>query len=150
MYQVALYVHIICAVIWVGGALYAQLLSIRVSRSDDPMELVRLGRNIEYIGMRVFMPAATLLFIAGVIMTIQAWSFGQVWVAVSVALWILSAALGALYLGPRTKRVSALFDAEGPESVAGRQLISQMFFVSRLELLSFAVIIALMVFKPGS
>jgi hypothetical protein len=46
--------------------------------------------------------------------------------------------------------VSALFDAEGPESVAGRELIGQMFLVSRLELVSFAVIIALMVFKPGS
>ena len=145
-----LFVHIVCAVIWVGGALYAQLLSIRVARSDDPMELPRLGRNIEYIGSRVFMPAALLLFVAGAIMTLQAWSFGQLWVAVSVALWILSAALGALYLGPRAKRVSALFDAEGPESVAGRQLLGRMFLVSRLELVSFAVIIALMVFKPGS
>ena len=150
VYQVALYVHIICAVIWVGGALYAQLLSIRVARSDDPMELPRLGRNIEYIGSRVFMPAATLLFVAGVIMTLQAWSFGQLWVAVSVALFILSAAAGALYLGPNARRVTALFDAEGPESIAGRQLIGQMFLVSRLELVSFAVIIALMVFKPGS
>ena len=91
-----------------------------------------------------------LLFLAGAIMTVQAWSFGQVWIAVSVALWILSAAVGAIYLGPSSKRVSTLFDAEGPESVAGRELIGRMFLVSRLELVSFAVIIALMVFKPGS
>ena len=150
MYHFVLYVHVICAVIWVGGALYAQMLALRVSRSDDPSELPRLGRNIEYIGSRVFMPAAILLFIAGAIMTLQAWSFGQLWVAVSVALWILSAAAGAIYLGPRAKRVAALFDAEGPESVGGRQLLGRLFLVSRLELVSFAVIIGLMVFKPGS
>jgi uncharacterized membrane protein len=150
MYHLVLYVHVICAVIWVGGALYAQMLALRVSRSDDPSELPRLGRNIEYIGSRVFMPAAVLLFIAGAIMTLQAWSFGQLWVAVAVGLWILSAAAGAIYLGPRAKRVAALFDAEGPESVAGRQLLGRLFLVSRLELVSFAVIIGLMVFKPGS
>ena len=48
------------------------------------------------------------------------------------------------------KRVPRLFDAEGPTSAAGRALLDRMFLVSRLELASFAVIIALMVFKPGS
>jgi uncharacterized membrane protein len=150
VYQLLLYVHIICAVIWVGGAVYAQILAIRVSRADDPGELPRLARHIEFIGSRVFIPAALLLFVAGVGMTLQAWSFGRAWIAVAVALWILSALAGALYLGPRAKRVAVLFDAEGPTSSAGRDLLDRVFLVSRLELVSFAVIIALMVFKPGS
>jgi uncharacterized membrane protein len=150
MYQLLLFVHVICAVIWVGGAFYAQLLSIRAGRSDDPMALPRLGREIEFLGSRVFTPAAVLLFLAGAAMTLRAWSFGQLWVAASVALWIVSAVAGAAYLAPRARRVSALFDAEGPESVAGRRIIGRMFLVSRLELVSFAIVIALMVFKPGS
>jgi uncharacterized membrane protein len=150
MYQLLLFIHVICAVIWVGGAFYAQLLAIRAGRSDDPMALPRLGRDIEFLGSRVFVPAAALLFLAGVVMTLRAWSFGQLWVAVSVALWIGSAAVGAAYLAPRARRVSVLFEAEGPESAAGRQLIGRMFLVSRLELVSFAIIIGLMVFKPGS
>ena len=96
------------------------------------------------------MPAAVLLFLAGAAMTLRAWSFGQLWIATSVALWIASALAGAIYLAPRARRVSALFEAEGPESAAGRQLIGRMFLVSRLELVSFAVIIGLMVFKPGT
>lgn len=96
------------------------------------------------------MPAAILLFVAGVVMTIQKWAFGQTWIALSVGLWILSALSGAVYLAPRTKRVAALFEAEGPLSVAARELIGRMFLVSRLELVSFAIIIGLMVFKPGS
>jgi uncharacterized membrane protein len=150
MYELLLFVHIVCAVIWVGGAAYAQLLAYRVSRSPDPSELPRLARHIEIIGARVFTPAAILLFVAGVGMTLQAWSFGQTWIAVSVALWILSALLGAAYLGPRVKRAAELFEAEGPTSQTGRELIDRLFLVSRLELISFAIIIALMTFKPGS
>jgi len=149
MYQLLLYVHIVSSMIWVGGAFAIQAMAVVVSRSDDPMELPRLGRNLEIIGSRVFGPAAIVLFLAGVVMTVQNWSFGRTWIAVSVALWILSAAGGAIYLGPRTKRVVALFDAEGPSSVAARQLIGRLFLVTRLELVSFAIIIALMVFKPG-
>jgi len=150
VYQLLLFIHIVSAVIWVGGAFAIQALAVLVSRSDDPAELPRLGRNLEIIGSRVFMPAAVVLFLAGVVMTVQNWSFGRTWIAVSVALWILSALSGALYLGPRAKRVAALFDAEGPSSVAARQLLGRMFVVSRLELVSFVVIIGLMVFKPGT
>lgn len=150
MYQLLLFIHIVCAVIWVGGAVYAQLLALRVSRSPDPSELPRLARHIDFIGSRVFGPAALLLFVAGVGMTLQAWSFGQTWIAVSVALWVLSVVTGAVYLAPRVKRTAELFEAEGPTSQAGRELIDRLFLVSRIELISFAVIIALMTFKPGS
>lgn len=150
MYELLLYVHVVCAVIWVGGAFSLQVLAMRATRSDDPLELPRLGRNMEFVGSRVFLPAAVVLFLAGAAMTVQAWSFGQVWIAISVGLWILSAAAGAAYLGPRSKRVAELFESEGPESVAARGLVRRLFVVSRLELVSFAVIVALMIFKPGT
>ena len=150
MYNLFLYIHIVCAVIWVGGAVYAQLLALRVTRSPDPSELPHLARHIEFIGARIFAPAALLLLVSGAAMTLQAWSFGQMWIAVSVALWVLSAVAGAVYLGPGVKRAAELFEAEGPTSTAGRQLIYRLFVVSRLELIGFAVIIAFMTFKPGA
>jgi hypothetical protein len=60
------------------------------------------------------MPAAVLLFLARAVMTIQNWSFGNTWIAVSIGLWILSALAGAIYLGPRAKRVAALFEPRVP------------------------------------
>lgn len=150
MYQLLLFVHIVSAVIWVGGAFAIQALAFLVSRSDDPMELPRLGRNLEIIGSRVFMPAAIVLFVAGAWMTVLQWSFGNTWIAVSVGLFVLSALGGALYLGPHAKRAAALFDADGPSSAEARALIGRLFVVSRLELVSFGIIIGLMVFKPGS
>jgi uncharacterized membrane protein len=150
MYEVLLYVHIVCAMIWVGGAVFAQLLALRVQRSTDPGDLPKFGRNVEFLGMRVFLPASILLFIAGAAMVAQRWSFGDVWVSVSMGLWLLSAIAGALYIGPRTKRIAELFESEGPTSTAARALMDRVFMVSRLELVSFALVISLMVFKPGA
>lgn len=150
MYQVLLYIHIVCGVIWVGGALFSQLLAMRVERSTDPGDLPKLARHIAFLGLRVFLPASILLFIAGAAMVAQQWSFGQAWVSVSMGLWIVSALAGSLYLGPRSKKVAELFEAEGPASAAGRALLARIFLVARLELLSFAIVIGLMVFKPGA
>lgn len=150
MYELLLYLHIVSATIWVGGAVYVQLLGIRASQSDDPAELPRYARNIEAIGRVVFAPAAFVILGTGAVMTIQAWDFGQAWIAFAIGLWVLSAVAGSVYLAPRSKQAAALFEAEGPASVAGRDLIGRMFLVSRLELASFAVIIGLMVFKPGA
>lgn len=150
MYELLLYLHILSGTVWVGGAVYVQLLGIRVSRSDDPAELPRFARNIEAIGRVVFAPAAFVILGTGAVMTIQAWDFGQAWIAFAIGLWVLSAVAGSVYLAPTSKRVATLYETEGPASVVGRRLIERMFLVSRLELVSFAVIIGLMVFKPGA
>ena len=149
MYHLLLYVHVLSAVTWVGGAFVIQLLAMRAEGSTDITELPRLARSVDAIGNRVFVPAATLLLLSGAAMTINSWSFGRTWIAVSVALWVVSAVAGAAYIAPRGKRAVQLFDAEGPDSPVARQLIARMFVVSRLELVSFALILALMVFKPS-
>jgi hypothetical protein len=87
--------------------------------------------------------------IAGVIMVVQRWSFSQAWVAIALVLWMASLLVGLLYLGPTSAKVGKLIAAEGPSSVTGRALLSRVFLVSRLELVSFVVIVFLMVFKPG-
>jgi uncharacterized membrane protein len=149
MYELIKYVHVVCAIIWVGGAFFAQLLALRASRSSDPSDLPRIGESIGYLGGRVFLPASILLFVAGIILVSQRWAFSSVWVSVSMALWLVSALVGALYLGPRSAKVGALFAAEGPTSVAGRETLNKLFLVSRLELVSFAIIVFMMVVKPG-
>ena len=150
MYDLIKYVHVLAAIVWVGGAFYAQMLAIQVQRSTDPGDLPKFGRNAEAIGTRAFIPASIILFIAGAILVAQRWSFTQTWVSAAIVLWLFSLLSGALYLGPRVKRIAALFETEGPSSAAARALLDRVFLVSRLELVSFAVIVFLMVVKPGA
>ena len=149
MYDLIKYVHVLAAITWVGGAFYAQMLALQVQRSTDPDDIPKFGRQAETIGTRVFLPASIILFIAGAILVAQRWSFSQAWVSIAIVLWLLSVLAGALYLGPRSKRIGELFAAEGSTSPAARALVNRLFLVSRLELVSFAVIVFLMVVKPG-
>ena len=148
MYEWLLYVHILAAVIWVGGAVFVQVLAVRVTRSGQPEELPVFARHVEALGNWLFMPAAVLLLISGAAMTYQVWNFGQGWIVAAIGLWVLSAVIGAIYLAPRAKRAAKLFESEGPTSPEAVRLVGRMFLVSRLELLSFAIAIGLMVFKP--
>ncbi len=150
MYQLLVYVHIVSAVVWVGGAFFAQLLAIQVTRTGRPEELPVLGSRFEQLGNLVFVPAAVLILLSGAAMTAQRWSFGDAWIALAIALWVLSAVAGAAYVAPRMRRAGAIFAAEGAESPAARGLVDRVFLVSRIELISFAVILALMAFKPGA
>jgi uncharacterized membrane protein len=149
LYDLIKYVHVLAAITWVGGAFYAQMLALQIQRSNDPGDIPKFGRHVEYIGTRVFLPASIILFVAGAILVGQRWSFSQAWVSIAIVLWLLSVLAGAVYLGPRMKRIGELFAAEGPGSVAARSLLDRLFLVSRLELVSFVVIVFLMVVKPG-
>lgn len=150
MYDVLKYIHILAAMVWVGGAFTLQIYGIYVARSSEPDAIARFGRDVAVVGGRVFPIASIVLLIAGVLMVLQRWSFGQAWIMLALTLWIVSLLAGVLYIGPRSGRVGELFASEGPTSAAGRALMNQVFLVSRLELVSFAVIVFLMVFKPGA
>ncbi len=150
MYELLKYIHILAAMVWVGGAFTLQVYGIFVSRSSEPDAIARFGRDVSIVGGRLFPIASIVLLIAGVLMVFQRWSFGQAWILIALVLWIVSLLVGALYIGPRSGKIGELFAAEGPTSAAGKALMGQVFLVSRLELVSFAVIVFLMVFKPGA
>ena len=150
MYEVLKYIHILAGMVWVGGAFYLQLVAIRAARSQDRADLPRFGAEVEAVGAKVFPVASIILLIAGVIMVLQRWSFSQAWVSVALALWVASLLAGVLYIGPRAAAVGRQFATEGPDSVAARAGMARLFLVSRLELVSFVVIVFLMVFKPGA
>jgi uncharacterized membrane protein len=149
MYELAKYVHILCAMAWVGGGFFAQVLVMRVERSGEPAEFPRLAAHLSFVVDRLFIPASILLFVAGLFMTVQRWGFQQTWIAVAIVLWVASVLAGSLYLGPLARRGMAAFDAEGPTSTTGRALLSRLFLITRIELGVFAVIVALMVVKPN-
>lgn len=150
MYEVLKYIHILAAIVWVGGAFLAQLLAVKALRSNDAIDLPRVGRDLGLIGGRVFPIASIILLIAGVLMVIQRWNFTQAWIVIALVLWAASLLVGAFYLGPMSTKIGEMFAAEGPQSVGARSLAARVLLVSRLELVSFLVIIYLMVFKPGA
>lgn len=148
MYELVKYIHVVCAIVWVGGAAYSQVLGVLVARSGDPNDIPKLARNLARIGTMVFLPASVILFVAGLIMTINRWSFTQTWISIAIALWLLSVISGAVYVGPRLPKMAAAFDTEGATSGTGLGILRRIILVSRAELVMLFVIVGLMVFKP--
>ena len=50
-YTLVKYVHVLAAMVWVGGVFYSQVLAARAGRSDDPTELPRTARAIGALGL---------------------------------------------------------------------------------------------------
>jgi uncharacterized membrane protein len=150
VYQLVLFIHILAAIAWVGGAFFLQLVATRINRTGDPVELANFSGQIAWFGLRYFLPASLIVFLAGLYMTISNWGFSQPWISLSMLLWLTSVAIGAAYIGPRTQKVSELYAAEGPTSVEARAITQRLFLIGRIDIVLFLVIVALMVFKPGS
>ena len=150
LYETLVFVHILAAVVWVGGAVSMQLLASR-ALAGDGAGLVRTTGELSWVGTRVFMPASLILIGAGVWAVLEhpLWEFSQGWISAGFAVWFISFLVGAGFLGPESGRVKALVDAEGPESPEARRRITRMLWVARGELVLFLAVIYVMVTKPG-
>jgi uncharacterized membrane protein len=100
--ELLLFVHVAMAIVWVGGGLVLQLLAHRVSSAGDPGRTAALGRDIEWIGTRVFVPASLLAFLTGVLLVVESdfYGFGDSWIVMALLLYAITFFAGLLFFGP--------------------------------------------------
>lgn len=142
-------VHVICAVVWVGGATIMQAYAFRILATGDGKRQAEFAKDTEVVGTRTFIPASLILFLAAIGMMVNAgWSWSQNWIVLGLVAFGLSFAIGAGFIGPESGRLAKLIDAEGPESPAVKARIRRILMVSRAELVVLVTVIWNMVVKP--
>src|SRR2546423_4085871 len=142
-------VHVVAAAVWFGGALMIQAFAFRIVRTGDPRRQAEFAKDSEVVGMRVFIPATWILFLAGVGMMVNLpWSWGQNWVVFGLIAFGLSFAVGAGFLGPEGGRIAAVIERDGPGSPEAQARISRILLISRCELVVLLAVIVNMVVKP--
>lgn len=149
-YELSKTIHVLAAVIWVGGAAATQLYAMRAKASGEPGRLAAFARDAEWIGPRVFLPMSLLLVATGFWMIAEGNLEWEAWIIIALVAWAASALTGAAFLGPESGRVAAAIDREGPESPDAQRRISRIFLISRIELLILLLIVVDMVVKPGA
>src|SRR5918999_2725169 len=134
MYEFLLFVHVLAVVIWVGGGVVLNFLGTRLATGGNPVEMAGFMHQIEWIGIRVFTPASAIVLIAGVILTLDAWSFDTLWIGIGIAGFLYSFINGAFLLGPLSGRTGKLMSERGPEDSTVVSNIRRLFVLSRIEL----------------
>jgi uncharacterized membrane protein len=148
MYDFWLFVHVLMAIVWVGGNIHLQILGARLTAANDPVQLAGFSKQAEWIGTRVLTPAAVLIVIAGVIMVLDQWDFEQLWIIIGIAGFLYSAINGAAFLGPLSGKTAKLIDERGVEDAQVQNNIRRLFLYGRIELVILIVVVWAMTMKP--
>lgn len=146
------FVHVLSAVVWVGGACTVQVYALLALRGNDPLRIAAFAKDTEFVGTRIFLPSSLILLVSGIFTLHDSsglWSFSQGWVQFGLAVIVLSIIAGAGYLGPESGRIGKAIEAGGVESTEVQRRIRRVFLVSRVELVFLLAVVFDMVVKPG-
>jgi uncharacterized membrane protein len=142
--------HVLAAIVWIGGAFMIQLYAFRILRERDSMRIAGFSKDTEVIGMRTFIPASLILVVLGVVLMHQGqWAY-HFWAVFALAVWALSFLSGALYLGPTSGKIGKLIEERGRVDDEIQRKIERLLFHSRVELVLIALVAVDMVLKPGA
>src|SRR5215218_10534080 len=64
-------VHVIFAVIWIGGGALLTILGTIAEFRDDPLEIAAVARQAAMVGERLFTPSALVVLAMGIAMMIN-------------------------------------------------------------------------------
>jgi hypothetical protein len=83
LYEWLLFVHVLAAMVWLGGAAMTAALALRALRSDDDGEIARFVGSLRVVGPFVLAPPPALLLGAG----LWSWGVGLILLLLVVATW---------------------------------------------------------------
>ena len=150
-YQWYVAAHVLAAVVWVGGAAMTQALALRATRTGESLRIAGFAKDMEWIGMRVFLPASIVLLLFGVLAVHEGgWGFGEPWISIGMSVWILSFLTGMLFYGPESGRIARVTAERGADSPEAQARIRRIFLISRIELVLLLFTVFSMAVKLGT
>ena len=105
LYDWLLFLHVLAAMVWLGGGIMLAVIAARVLRDPDPSAVGRFTGSLRVLGPLVLAPAtvAVLGLGIGLVVEADAWDFGQLWVQLGLGLFA-----AAFLIGPVWQRRTAL------------------------------------------
>lgn len=149
LYELLLFVHVLAAATWVGGAVMLKVQSARALRSN-PERAAELALETERVGTTVLMPASIALLVAGLWMVFEGdWGFGPLWVKLGLGIYVVSAVAGAVFLGPLYKQVGELRAERGAGDAEVAARLKRISDLSWIDLGLLVAAVFVMTVKPG-
>ncbi len=150
MYEFLLTVHVLAAVVWVGGGIAMHILGRRTLKRGDNEEILAFSKEINIVAMRLYAPVSLILLVAGILLVNEAgYEFDQLWISLGFLGWIFSFVVGVGYYGPQDKRLHQLVAVEGPTAPGVVENVRRALLVNSVEILILVLVIVDMTTKPG-
>lgn len=148
-YSLVKFLHVVAAVIWVGGGFIIMLMAVRADRAGDIDGTLVAMRAAGELGASLMVPASLLTLLTGLTMCWFWVGFTELWVLIGLAGFTATFLVGILVFKPTGDRLSALIAEQGPTPAAmaeGRRILK----VARFDYAIMFVIVAAMVLKPSA
>jgi uncharacterized membrane protein len=142
-------IHVLAAIIWLGGGTAITLLAWRALRSKDNAQLLMLGRQAEWLGTRIFTPSSLVVLAMGIVLMHKGgFGYDHFWTLFGVIGWTVSFVIGAAFLGPQGGRLAKLVETRGPDDPAVVTRLNRVISVARTDAVLVLLIAIDMVAKP--
>jgi uncharacterized membrane protein len=149
VYELWLSVHIVCAVLWVGGGVAVHVLGRMYMRGGDVAAMLDFNRKAISLGNRLYAPAALVLIVAGVLLVEEVgYEYGSLWIVLGFLGWILSFVVGIGFYAREGKKIDAAVAAEGASSETAVARIRRVLLVNSVEVLILVLVVVDMAVKP--
>jgi uncharacterized membrane protein len=142
-------VHVVSAVLWIGGGAFLTFMAMATERAEDPGRLIEVARQAEWGATRIFVPASFVVLAMGIAMTINGdLDWGQFWLVFGLIAWAISTAIGVGFLTPRIKTLNALIEEHGERDPAVQAAVTPILLAARLDIALLLLIVVDMTVKP--
>jgi hypothetical protein len=149
-YQIYLTLHILAAVIWVGGDITLTTLGIVFEGKQDGPTLAALGRMGSWIGTRVYTPTLFFVFGFGVALVEKSGvGWNHFWIVFAVVGWALAMLIGIGFVGPELGRIDQAAQEFGPESPEVARRVKRLFTIFRFDTAVLILVVIDMAARPS-
>lgn len=149
--EILLFVHVLAAMIWVGGATMFHVMVERAAAAEDPVRIKGLMGDAEHLAKTYFIPATITVLVMGIWLVFERdWGFDEPFVLGGIVGIVITTLVGAGVLGPTSMKIAARITEVGGLDQDIRDRIAKLRNVSRADLVLLAIIVFLMTTKPGT
>jgi uncharacterized membrane protein len=142
-------VHVLFAVIWVGGGVSIMINAIRAQRTYDPEDIVTIAKQAAFMGEKVFAPVGLITFLMGIAMMINtSWGWGHFWIIAGLIGYASTFLVGVGVLSPLAKKIDQSAETNGPTHPETIALIERIMLIGRFDVAILMLVVLDMVTKP--
>lgn len=147
-YDIAVFLHVVCVVLWVGGGLGQLLGGEMARRKRGPDTVLAVVDVVSLLGPIVFVPVSFLTLVTGATAAWMGPGFTDLWIQLGLVGYAVTFLTGLLIIKPRAEQITALV-ASGtvPKEALAAKAINLM-TIARFDHVILFLVIALMVLKP--